>query len=40
MTQNIQSLSRYYNWIQLYVNIGIMKCGIQVMASWKLNKML
>jgi len=40
MTQNIQSLSWYYNRSQVYVNIGLMKCGIQVMASWKLKKML
>jgi len=38
MTQNIQSLSWYYNHIQMYVNIGLMKCGIQVMASWRLKK--
>jgi hypothetical protein len=39
VTQNIQSLS-WYNRIQLYVNIGLMKCGIHVMASWRLKKML
>jgi hypothetical protein len=38
MTQNIQSLSWYYNRIQLYVDIGLMKCGMQVMASWRLKK--
>jgi len=39
MTQNIQSHSGY-NRIQLYVNVGLTKCGVQVMASWRLNKML